>query len=159
MAFLAVALVLASCQPAFPERPVVPRGKISASSRLIGCDQADERVQLTVSAHLDPSCTYHEGFDITASNVVLDCRGARIEDVDGTRRIGILITAPADVSLRRITVRNCFVRGFLNNLRVTREGFKQLPRGAEYEHGYSDVLIERNHLYSSRAAGSSWTAT
>ena len=76
LAFLAVALVLASCRPAFPERPVVPRGKVSASSRLIGCDQADERVQVTVSSHLDPSCTYHEGFDITASNVVLDCRGA-----------------------------------------------------------------------------------
>ena len=76
-----------------------------------------------------------------------------MEDVGGTRRIGILITAPADVSLQRITVRNCFVRGFLNNLRVTREGFKQLPRGAEYDHGYSDVLIERNHLYSSRGSG------
>ncbi|MEJ7584488.1 MAG: right-handed parallel beta-helix repeat-containing protein [Acidimicrobiales bacterium] len=152
LAAIGATLVLAACST-FVEEPVIPEGEVGAGSQLVGCERAAERVVVSVSSHLDPSCTYREGFDITASDVVLDCRGARVEDLDGTRGIGIHVTAPAHVSLRHVTIRNCLVRGFLNNIRVSREGFKQLPRGEEYEDGFEDILIEHNHLYSSRGSG------
>ena len=150
---LLVVGLLSACVPPFVERPVEPRGTVSPGSQLIGCDQADQRVVVTSDAHLDPACVYRAGFDITASDVEFDCRGARVEDVDRTLRIGILVTAPADVPLSHIRVRNCVVKGFNNNMRVTREGFKQLARGAEYENGFQDIVLENNHLYSSRGSG------
>src|SRR5512147_2993368 len=89
-------------------------------SQLIDCSQADTRVDITVSSHLDPACTWTRGVRILASDVVLDCQGARLYGPD--RQRGIEISAPTDTALSNITVRNCQIEGFLNNIRITRDG-------------------------------------
>jgi parallel beta-helix repeat protein len=124
---------------------------VDPGSQLIGCDQADNQVTVTVSSHLDPSCTWTRGVEITASNVVLDCQGAHIATTD--RRTGILITSPVDVALSNITVRNCHIEGFLNNIRITREGFRDLAEGAEYLHAYSAITVEDSTALNSRGVG------
>ena len=123
-----------------PAPPVVP------------CPAAGERTTLTSSARLDPACAYTGGIDITASRVTLDCRGAV---VDGTGRggTGIEVRAPADADLSGVTIRDCGVRGFLNSIRITREGFRALAAGHEYDHGIRDVLIERSQVSGSRGVG------
>ena len=94
-------------------------GAVDPGSQLIACDQADTRVTVAASSHLDPSCTWTRGVEIVASDVVLDCQGAHIAAPD--RRYGVLITAPADVALSNIVVRNCHIEGFLNNVRIDRK--------------------------------------
>ncbi len=130
---------------------LVAPGSASAA-RVVPCSSGAERVVLTASARLDPSCAYTGGIDITASNVTLDCRGAVI---DGTGRdgTGILVHAPVDADLSRVTIRNCVVRGFLNSIRVTRDGFRALPAGHEYDHGVRGVVIERTRVSGSRGVG------
>ena len=127
----------ASAQPA----PVVP------------CSQAGERVVLTSSARLDPSCTYTAGLEITASDVDLNCRGAVIDRTGQGGDPGILVRTPVDADLSGVTIRNCDIRGFLNSIRVTRDGFRGLPAGQEYVHGISDVTIKRNKVSGSRGVG------
>lgn len=83
--------------------------------------------------------------------MLLDCRNAQIHSAD--RRFGILITAPAGKAVTNVTVRNCRVEGFLNNLRVTRRGFRRLAAGREYEHAFSNILIEDSAFLNSRGAG------
>jgi len=124
---------------------------LEPGSELVGCEQADTRVVLSASAHLDPSCVWTRGVEIVASGVTLDCQGARIAAPD--RRYGILVTAPADVALSNVTVRNCEVEGFLNDLRITREGFQDLAEGAEYEHAFSNILVEDSAFLGSRGVG------
>ena len=51
---------------------------------------------ITVSSHLDPSCTWTRG-EILASDVTLDCQGAHLAAPD--RRYGIHISAPTDTAL------------------------------------------------------------
>ena len=65
---------LVACEPPPPPQQ---------GSVLIGCDRADERVQVTQTSHLDPDCTYTLGVDITASGVTLDCQGAIIRSAPG----------------------------------------------------------------------------
>src|SRR5262245_54087803 len=117
---------LAACQPVVLPPP-------APDSQLIGCDRAAERVQLTEMSHLDPACIYIAGFDINASGVTLDCQGATIRSPAGAGGRGIQVHTPVDVPLSDVTVRNCHVEGFLNSLRVTRDGFRTLPAGEEYE--------------------------
>jgi parallel beta-helix repeat protein len=150
-----IALVIAAgCVPPAAERAVDPAPPtVDPGSQLIGCDQAAARVVVTASAHLDPACTYTGGFDVTASDVVFDCRGAHVEDPEGDDRIGIHVKAPYTVPLDDVTVRNCFVKGFLNNMRVTREGFKAIVEGSEYEAPFTNITIENSHLYRSRGTG------
>ena len=124
---------------------------VDPGSELIGCDQADSRVTITASAHLDAGCTWTRGFEIVASDLVLDCQGAHIVTTD--RRYGILITAPTDVALSNITVRNCHVEGFLNNLHIERDGFRALAEGVEYDHAFSDIVIEDSMFLNSRGVG------
>jgi len=154
VATIVIALFGASCRPGFREVPLdrLLEG-LDPTSVLVGCDRTAERLVLTTSTHLDPSCTYTAGVDITGSEVTLDCRGARIDDPSGSGRVGILVSAPTDVALHGVTVRNCVVSRFLNNVRVTRTGFKSLPVGNEYEHAFTDITIEHSHLYSSRGSG------
>jgi parallel beta-helix repeat protein len=130
-----------------------PIGEIAATSTLVGCDQAAARVVVSHDAHLDPSCVYTGGLEIVASPVVLDCRGATISDTAGTQPQGVHIHAPTDQSLTGITVRNCIVDGFLNTIRISRDGFKQLAAGDEYDHRFSDITIENNRLRNSRGSG------
>jgi parallel beta-helix repeat protein len=145
-AVCAVAVVgaLAACEPLPPP---------AEGSTLIGCDRADEHVQVTVSSHLDPSCTYTLGLDVTASGVTLDCQGAVIRSAPGAGGRGITVVTPVDVPLTDVTVRNCHVEGFLNSLRVTRDGFRTLPAGAEYANGTADIVIEDSTFRDSRGVG------
>ena len=89
-AALGVALGLGSAATAVAEDP----SPTVISAATISCAQAAARVTIAVSSDLDPGCTYTGGFDITASNVVLDCRGALIKGSVGTRAIGIFVSTP-----------------------------------------------------------------
>jgi parallel beta-helix repeat protein len=44
-------------------------------------------------------------------------------------------------------------RGFLNNLRITRDGFQTLAEAAEYEHAFSGILVEDSTFLRSRGVG------
>jgi len=85
--------------------------------------------------------------------VTLDCQGAHIKSAEGAGGRGNLVTTPVDTPLHDVTVRNCHVEGFLNSLRVTRDGFRTLPAGHEYEHGTADILVERSTFERSRGVG------
>jgi len=127
---------------------------VDPDSQLIECDQADTRVTISVSSHLDPSCTWTRGVEIIASDVTLDCQGAQIAAPD--RRYGVLIIAPIDEALSNITVRNCHIEGFLNNIHIEREGFfdlAELDEAAAYEHAFSNILIEDSTSLNSRGVG------
>jgi parallel beta-helix repeat protein len=119
---------------------------------VVPCSAAAQRTVLTASARLDPRCTYTGGFDITAPNVTLDCRGALV-DGTGQPGVGVLVHAPVDADLSRITIRNCVVRGFLNSIRITRDGFRQLAAGHEYDHGIRGVVVERVRVSGSTGVG------
>jgi hypothetical protein len=95
---------------------------VEPGSQPIGCEQADTRLTIAASSHLDPACTWTRGVDIVASDVVLDCQGARIATTD--RRCGILVSAPADTALANVVVRSCHVEGFLI---ASRMGENTLP--------------------------------
>lgn len=154
VAALVLVLVASACRPWYFEQPITALwGRLDPASTLIGCERAAERVVLTASSHLDPSCTYTGGFEIGTSHTTLDCRGARIEDVSGRASRGILVTTPNDVALTDVTIRNCVVKGFLNTIRVSRPDFRSLPAGDEYQHPTSDIVIEHSRLYGSRGSG------
>jgi parallel beta-helix repeat protein len=146
VAAVVVVVALAACEPVVLPPP-------DEGSVLVGCDRADERVRLTVSSHLDPACAYTQGFDITTSDVTLDCQGAVIRSAPGAGGHGIRIVTPVDTPLADVTVRNCKVEGFLNSLRVTRDGFRTLPEGEEYENGTADVVVEDSVFSDSRGVG------
>jgi hypothetical protein len=57
------------------------------------------------------------------------------------------------VALSNITVRNCHIEGFLNNVHIEREGFRDLAEGVEYDHAFSDITIEDSTLLNSRGVG------
>jgi parallel beta-helix repeat protein len=118
----------------------------------VPCSSASERITLTASARLDPRCTYTGGIDITASGVTLDCRGAAVA-APGQPGVGILVRAPVDADLSRVTIRGCVVRGFLNGIRITRDGFRGLPAGHEYVHGIRGTTIERSHVSDTTGVG------
>lgn len=142
------------CVLPWTERPLDSLvGAIDPGSTLAGCDRADQRIVVTTSTHLDPACTYTKGVEVRASDLVLDCRGGRIEDPSGTASRGILIAARSDLRLSNVVVRNCIVHGFLNGVRVTREGWKTLAAGAEYDAAFSNVMIENTHIYATRGSG------
>lgn len=134
---------LVACEPLPPPEP---------GSMLIGCDRAGSRVTLTETSHLDPTCEY-AGIDITSSGITLDCQGAWIRSEPGAGGRGILVEAPAGVTLTDVTVRNCNVEGFLNSLRVTRAGFRTLAEGEEYEHTTARILVEDSEFTRSRGVG------
>ncbi|MCU1371448.1 MAG: hypothetical protein JWO77_2642 [Ilumatobacteraceae bacterium] len=119
---------------------------------LIGCDQAAVRVQITVDSVLDPSCTYTAGFDVTASDVHLDCQGALI-DAAVDEGVGILIRTPNDVDLRNVTVSGCRVEGFVNSVRVRRDDARFLPAGSEHDHATSDIVVRGNQFSASKGVG------
>lgn len=139
-----MALVAGACQPLPPVEP---------GSAVIDCSRAGERIELTASAHLAAGCTYTGGVDITASGVTLDCRGALVKGATGTSDRGIAVTAPEGVALTGVTVRNCHVEGFLNNLRISRDGFRTYAEGEEFETPTSDILLEGNTFYAARGVG------
>ena len=136
-----------------PVGTATARAAPDATVAAISCSQAATRTVVTVSSDLDPACTYTGGFDITASNVVFDCHGARIRDASGTGAIGILVTTPAAVDLDNVTIRNCHVDGFLNSIHALRDGFNHLAAGHEYDHHLQGVVVEDSTLTNSRGVG------
>jgi hypothetical protein len=124
---------------------------VDPGSQLLGCELADTKVTISTSSHLDPSCTWTRGIEIVASDVTLDCQGALIASTN--RRYGIYIVAPTDVALSNIRVRNCNVDGFLNDIHIEREGFRDLPAGGEYDNLFSDIVIEDSTVTNSRGVG------
>lgn len=86
---------------------VLPGGASAAPAPVVPCSQAGERVALTSSARLDPSCSYTAGFEITASDVDLNCRGAVIDRTGQGGDPGILVHTPVDADLSGVTIRNC----------------------------------------------------
>ena len=125
-----------------------------AAAATVPCTNLDDVLVLTEDTELTPGCTYTGGIEIHTSDVTLDCRGAKIisDGPPGASR-GILISSPVDVPLSGVTVRNCEVAGFLNDLKVTRDGFRTLPEGVEYDDGFSDIVVEDNVLRDSRGVG------
>lgn len=140
---VAIAALLQACKLS----PLAP------GSQLIDCSRAGERIEITRDSHLDPSCVYTGGFDIATSNVTLDCRRAVVRPDTVTGRRGIEIAAPEETALTGVTVRSCLVEGFLNNVRVLREGFRTFERGAEYLHPTDAILLENNYFGRSRGVG------
>lgn len=133
---------------------LVGGGTAPVGAAVIGCNQASSVLVLTGDTELDPACTYTGGIRIAMSDVSLDCKGALISGPPSGGSRGILIHAPTtEDDLTDITVRNCEVEGWLNSIRVTRDGFRDLPAGGEYEHGFSNVLIENNTFHDSRGVG------
>lgn len=127
--------------------------ELDPGSQLIGCDRAAERTVITRDSHLDPSCVYTGGFEISTSNVTLDCREALIQGAEGTGNRGISIAAPEGTELTGVTVRSCRIEGFLNSIRVLREGFRSFERDEEYLHPTSNILLEKNIASQSRGVG------
>ena len=89
LAVLVALGALMACKP-------TPLPAPGPSSVLAGCDRAAERIAITTDTHLDPSCTYTAGIDISTSNVTLDCQGATIQSPQGVGGRGILISTPID---------------------------------------------------------------
>ena len=144
-------LVLAAIVASTLVFPASSARAVDPDSELIGCDRADEKIDLTASAHLDPSCTYTRGVEILASNVTLDCQGAHLFTTD--RRYGVYIHAPQSESLQNVTVRNCHVEGFLNNFHVEHEGFRDYTVENEYDNAFANILIEDSTSLNSRGVG------
>ena len=146
-----ISLLLSALLAASPS--VLPHTALATEPELtqIGCERADERITLTESARLDPSCTWTKGVRITASDVTLDCQGATIASPGGG--LGVHIVAPTDVPLSGVRVRNCHIEGFLNCLHVERDGFRTLPEGEEYEAAFSDIVVEDSSMKNSRGVG------
>jgi parallel beta-helix repeat protein len=143
VAAVLVATIAAGCQLVPPE----------VGSVLIGCSHASERVQVMVTSHLDPSCTYTAGFDIAASDVTLDCQDALIQSAPDAGGVGIQVSSPVTTELSNVTVKNCTVDGFLNSFRITRPGFRDLAAGTEYEHPTANIRAEHNRFRNSRGVG------
>jgi parallel beta-helix repeat protein len=154
LAALAV-VALAACQPlANPELPLGDdTGTVDPASVLIGCGQATQHLVVTVTSHLDPSCTYSGGIEVTQSHVTLDCRGAHVDAGTGRSGVGILVHSPAAVALTDVTVRNCVVHGFLNGMRITRDGFKTLAAGHEYDVADTDITVENDRIRDTGGVG------
>jgi hypothetical protein len=148
-------VVAAGCVPPHPSPPVDAIGELDPGSQLVGCDQATQRIVVSGVEHLDPSCTYTRGIDIRTSDTTLDCRGAQIAFAGERQdKQGILIETPVDVPLENVTVRNCNVSGFgPNNLRVRREGFKDLVEGHEYDAPTANIRIEHSKFSGSDGSG------
>lgn len=142
-----LALMTSGCLVVGPQ----PTPEPPADSQLAGCDQADSVVRVTTSTHLDPTCTYTGGVRVLASDLTFDCRGALIRG--GTSGIGITVVTPSDVDLHDVTIRNCRVQGFLNAIRLTRDGFRDLAVGDEYTHALRDVVIRDSTITDTRGVG------
>lgn len=133
--------------------PAPAEAAVDPSSTLLGCDRATQVLVVTVSSHLDPACTYTGRIRVEGSGITLDCQGATIRSAVGAGGVGILIHAPSDAAQSDVTIRNCRVEGFLNSIKVTRDGFRDLAPGVEYENGTSDIVIEDVHVSGSRGVG------
>ena len=151
---IAVAVLgLASCQSLFIPRTFGELPAVDPASVLVACPAPGTTPVVTQTSHLDPGCSYEDGVEVRASGVVLDCRGATIRSRPGAGGRGITVASTTDVALHDVTVRNCTTNGFTNGMRVTRDGFRALPAGGEYEHPFTDIVIEDSNIYESNGSG------
>lgn len=152
---LAVVLIGAACDPA--PFPGLPTGDLVGSPDpgwpTIGCDQASTRIQVTASARLDPDCTYRAGVDVVASHVTLDCQGATIDPGDDRGGQAIHVHSAAASPLVDVEVRNCVTRGFTNGIRVSRDGFRNLAAGHEYDTPTADIRLVNDDVSASAGTG------
>lgn len=145
--FVALALSALAASPAAAATPAANQ------AHTIGCDRAAAHVTITTTTHLDGSCTYTGGFDITASNVTLDCRGAHLEHTadDGTNAVTVAVAATAN--LANVTIRNCHINGFQHAIDIARNGANQLAAGHEYDNSLRNVVVEDNQISNTHAVG------
>ncbi len=130
------------------------RGSVGAGLEpLIGCGHAAERVTVTVSSRLDGRCTYTGGFDITASHVTLDCRGALVLGSGDDGRSGVAVSVAATSDLEDVTIRNCRIQGFEHGIDLARNAPTQLAPGHEYDHHLRDVVIEDDRISGAHGVG------
>ncbi len=151
LAFAILTAALASAGLESTQTPAL--AAVDPSSTLIGCERAADNIAITATSHLDPTCTYTGRFRVESSGVTLDCQGATIASNPGAGGVGILIHAPVAAAQSDVTVRNCRVEGYLNSIKVTRDGFRNLAAGAEYDNGTSNIVIEDVHVSGSRGVG------
>ncbi len=76
-----------------------------------------------------------------------------MEPPDAPRPVGIAVRSPATRALEDVTIRGCVTVGFLNGIRVTRDGFRDLAPGTEFDTPLRRVRIEDTHVYRSRGSG------
>lgn len=143
---LLLAVTAAACDP-------VPLDPPDTGSVVIDCSRAAERLELTVSSHLDPTCTYTGGIVIATSGVTLDCQGARVVRPQTSGERTIYVEAPLGVALTDVTVRNCHVEGGVNAFKISRAGFRDYPEGEEFLTPTANILIEDNTFSGSRGVG------
>ena len=67
-----------------------------------------------------------------------------LDDVEGNDGRGIHVTAPIDVALKNVRVHGCDIRHFLNNVRISREGFKTLAEGTRVRRAAMRTSSSRN---------------
>ncbi len=146
-AVLAIVVALALALAPLPAAAAPEPGSV-----LIGCDQAGARVTVTADSHLDPSCTYL-GIDITASGVTLDCQGATVAGPLETTGAAILVTTPVDVPQSDVTIRGCRAEGYTNGIKITREGFRGLAAGVEYDDAGTGIVVEDTTVADTRGVG------
>ncbi len=152
-------MTLVRILPVFAALAILASGAAAApapESELVDCSRAANRITVRTSSHLDPSCTWTRGVRILASDLVFDCQGALIAATD--RQYGLEISAPTTMALSNITVRNCRIDGFLDSVRITREGFRDLAEGVEYDNAFSNIVIE-NVTYGIRVEDDDNTIT
>jgi parallel beta-helix repeat protein len=140
-----VALAAVACVPTQPPPPPPQFTTLDCSAP--AADQV-----ITVNTRLEAGCTYTGRFTVRQSNVILDCNGA-VVDGTGKSGAGIAVATPADVDMGHVTVRNCNTVGWVNGMKVTRDGFRQLPAGHEYDHTLTDVTIQNSTVTNSRGVG------
>lgn len=128
-------------------------GRARVADATIACDRAAERVQLAVSAVLDPTCTWSGGFDIVASDVTLDCNGARLEYLGPDRRSAINVLVDAEADLEHVRIVGCDIHGFGHGIELIRNGANHLAAGHEYDHHLRGVAIEDTSVTGARGVG------
>ena len=160
LALVGVAVVVAAgCVPPHPSPPVSPEGELDpglAAHRLRPGHASGSWSAGRV--HLDPSCTYTRGIDITdvEHHARLPRRARSRSRATSEDRQGILIETPVDVPLDHVTVRNCDVAGFTpNNLRDPARGLQgpRAGRRSTRTAPTSDIRIEHSKFSARTASG------
>ena len=118
-----------------------PAAAVDPGSELITCDRADQRVEITVSSHLDPSCTWTRGVRDPGLR-----RHARLPGRTHRRR---RIVATGSTSTRRPTRRwrtspcaTATSRASSTTSTSSARDSAHLAEGVEYENGFSNITIE-----------------
>jgi parallel beta-helix repeat protein len=146
-------LVLVLAALAVPVSPDAAGAAARKADQLVDCSHASTRVTITVTSHLDSRCTYTGGFDITASNVTLDCRGALLRDTAADGVNAIVVAVDANANLQNVTIRDCRIEGFFHGIDIARNGVNQLAAGHEYDHYLRNVVVEDTNVADTHAVG------